>query len=83
MRLVLVPLLAALPLAAAMAQTAPPQGLGVITRDQFIQRATTVAGRTFDAIDVSHTGSITRDQLRAWRQSHRGQGVGRAQAQPE
>jgi Ca2+-binding EF-hand superfamily protein len=80
MRLALATLLATLPLA-AMAQTVPPQGQGVITRDQFIQRATAMAGRTFDAIDVSHTGSITRDQLRAWRQSHRG--AGRPQTQPQ
>ena len=82
MRLVLATLFAALPLA-TMAQTAPSQGQAVITRDQFLQRATTIAGRTFDAIDVSHTGSITRDQLRAWRQSHRRQGAGGGQAQPQ
>jgi hypothetical protein len=80
MRLVLATLLAAVPLA-AMGQTAPSPGQGVITRDQFIQRATNAAGRVFDAIDVGHTGSITRAQLRAWRQSH--QGAGRAQAQPQ
>lgn len=80
MRLVLATLLAAMPLA-AMAQTAPPPGQGVITRDQFIQRATAMAGRTFDAIDVGHTGTITRAQLRAWRESHRG--AGGPQAQPQ
>ncbi len=85
MRLVLATFLVALPLA-AIAQPAPSPapgpGRGAITRDQFIQRASDAAARRFDAIDVNHTGSITRDQMRAWRQAHPGPGAGGpAQAQ--
>ncbi len=60
----------------SFAQTAPAnigQGRG-ITRDQFIQRASLAAAHRFDAIDVNHIGVITREQVRAWRQSHQGQG---------
>ncbi len=73
--------LAALPLAAT-AQPAPPvqatpgqapAGAGrAITRDQFVQRAAEMAGRRFDQIDTNHTGTITRSQLHAFRQAHRG-----------
>ena len=83
------PFLAAVFLAlpfAAMAQ-APTPGYpaplrGVITRDQFIQRATQVAAQRFDAIDANHTGVVTRAQLRAWRQAHQGQGAGQPPASP-
>ena len=87
MRLALATLLAATPFA-AMAQPAPASPSpaptrGVITRDQFVQRAAAMAGQRFDAIDVNHTGSITRDQLRAWRQSHRDQGAGASPTSPQ
>ena len=85
MRAALATLFLALPLS-AMAQPAPtgapPPDRGVITRDQFIQRAVQMAGQRFDAIDTNHTGSITRAQLRAWRQAHQGQGYGRPPAPP-
>ena len=69
------------PLAAA-AQSAPPAEAGgvrgTITRSQFIQRAQDIAARRFDAIDVNHSGVLTRDQIRAWRQAHAGGGAGPA-----
>lgn len=72
MRSTLAILMLAFP-APAMAQ-APAPGTppvrGAISRDQFIQRATNRAGQVFDSVDVNHTGYITQDQLRAWRQSH-------------
>ena len=71
-RVLTVSLVALLPVA-AWAQAAPGEaGERVITRDQFIQRAADMAGRRFDAIDTGHTGTITRAQLRAFRQSHGG-----------
>ena len=87
MRLTLATLLFAAPLA-AMAQPAPSgpppaPTRGVITRDQFVQRAATMAGQRFDAIDVNHTGSITRAQLRAWRESQRAPADGRTAASPQ
>lgn len=64
---------------------APAQG-DVITRDQFVQsamqRATRAgrnpqvaaqrAGSLFDQIDANHVGAVTREQIRAWRQTRRG-----------
>ena len=62
-------MLLAVPLAGrAQAPTGSPPA--AISRDQFIARASQRAARVFDAIDVNHTGSITRDQLRAFRQAH-------------
>ena len=62
--------------AAALAQPAPApapvQGGRAISRDQFIQRAAEMAGRRFDAIDTNHTGTITRAQMRAYREAHGG-----------
>jgi hypothetical protein len=63
----------------------PPIAGGDITRAQFVaraqqraethnrdpQRAAARAGIIFDQIDVNHTGIISRDQLRAWREAHR------------
>ncbi len=61
--------LASLP---AIAQTAGPQGGGAtITREQFVSRAADLAGRRFDMIDTSHTGTITRTQLREFRRNAR------------
>ena len=65
-------LLALLPLC-AQAQPAPGQATGparTITREQFVQRASEIAGRRFDAIDTAHSGVVTRDQIRAFRQAH-------------
>ena len=65
--------LAIIPLVAAAQQPPAPQER-VITRDQYVQRAADMAGRRFDEIDASHTGAISRDQLRAWRQAHGARG---------
>ncbi len=69
-------LAASLPLAVS-AQQAP--GAHGITRDQFVQRRAEMAGRQFDAIDTNHAGTITRDQIRAFRQTHGHAGAGPAE----
>jgi hypothetical protein len=57
----------------------------VITRNQFVQRwvqratrlqgnpqlAAQRAGAVFDQIDANHVGAVTREQIRAWQESHR------------
>ena len=77
MRILFAALILGMPIAAT-AQPAPSAGTGPadgrISRDQFMQRASAVAARRFDAIDVNHTGFVTRDQLRAWRQAHQAGG---------
>jgi hypothetical protein len=79
-RLAIAACVALLPIAAS-AQTASPAPHGM-TREQFVQRGAEMAGRRFDEIDTGHTGTITRDQIRAWRQSHAGQaGAQRANAE--
>jgi hypothetical protein len=59
---------------AAMAQSQTPSqpanGSQTITRQQYVDRASTMAGKRFDAIDTNHTGTITVAQLRAFRQAH-------------
>jgi hypothetical protein len=66
---------------AAIAQIAPGPVPGgrTITRAQFVQRAADMAGQHFDAIDTSHSGVVTRGQIRAWRAAHQG----RASAAPQ
>ena len=73
MRLFLTTTLVLLGTSAAIAQPAPAPFGATITREQFVQHAAEAAGRRFEAIDVNRTGTITRAQLRAWRQAHRGQ----------
>ncbi len=53
------------------AQTAPatPRRDAPITRDQYVQTASQRAGARFDAIDTAHTGTITRAQIKAYRDS--------------
>ncbi len=80
-RALTVALIALAPLAAS-AQPAPGQAgphVKTFTRDQFIQRASEMAARRFDAIDTAHSGVVTRDQIRAFRQAH----AGAARAQTE
>lgn len=57
-----------------LAQAASPASAETMTRAQYVQRASDAAGRRFDAIDTAHTGSLTREQIRAWRQSHSSRG---------
>ncbi len=63
---------------AANAQPAPgtERPERTITRAQYIQRAADMAGRRFDAIDTTHSGVVTRDQIRAWRQANPGAAPG-------
>ncbi len=58
----------------AFAQAGPP--LGVISRDQYVQRAAVAASQRFDAIDTNHTGYITREQIRAYVMQRRGASAG-------
>ncbi len=64
------------PMAAfAQAPASPPPARGPdtpITRAQFIQRAADQAARRFDEIDVNHTGTITRAQMRSWAEANHG-----------
>lgn len=59
--------------------SAHAQGGDSVTRAEYVERAATNAGRRFDAMDTAHTGTLTREQMRAWRQSHR-RGSGSAEA---
>ncbi len=65
------------PATAPAAPTATPQtnitANTPMTREQFVARAADRAGRMFDEIDVNHTGSITRAQVREWIHAHRHQ----------
>ena len=58
----------------AFAQAGLPPG--VISRDQYVQRAAVAASQRFDAIDTNHTGYITREQIRAYVMQHRGAPAG-------
>jgi len=44
---------------------------GTITRDAYVRRASDAAGKRFDAMDVTHKGTLSRAEIKAWRQAHR------------
>ena len=68
--------LALLPLPAFAQTSAPHAAEGdSITRAQYVQRAAEAAGRRFDRMDTAHAGTLTREQIRAWRHTHGGRGA--------
>ena len=73
MRAILAIAIAALPFAASAQPDPQPGAAGrSITREQFVQRGAEMAGRRFDAIDTTHSGTITRAQWQAYRAAHGG-----------
>ena len=55
------------PASAPAAAAAKPQG---ISREDYIKRAADSAAARFDRMDTDHDGVLTRDESRAYRESH-------------